>query len=146
MVGKVIFGGTVVFRCQHMAHAMGTAKDYADYGGSASCRDCQPTEFKDWQISHHALAERLPGPEDVTACSLPRRFQHDTQEMMMLTNGNRFALVTSRRHGTNEFFRTSYHTHTPRPRCRGDLGCIKRVNFQPDFPAARQILEQLNDR
>src|SRR5512146_2589687 len=35
---------------------------FAQYGGSASCRNCHEEEFADWQGSHHGLAERPLAP------------------------------------------------------------------------------------
>jgi tetratricopeptide (TPR) repeat protein len=45
----------------------------ATYAGSASCRDCHQAAYKNWQTSHHALAERAPQAAlDDTAFEPPR--------------------------------------------------------------------------
>src|SRR5690242_13079729 len=54
---------------------------FAQYGGSASCRECHAEAFDLWEGSHHALAERPVQPDrDRGAFDPARAFQHATQQ------------------------------------------------------------------
>ncbi len=56
------------------------AQVFAQYGGSASCRECHEEEFKLWQDSHHALAERnVDASQDRAAFDPPRTFRQGQQ-------------------------------------------------------------------
>ena len=70
-------------------------KVFAQYGGSASCRECHEEAFALWEESHHALAERpVQSERDRDAFDPPRSFRHGTQSSAMRwTNGT--AGVTS---------------------------------------------------
>lgn len=53
---------------------------FAQYAGSASCKECHQTEFDKWQDSHHGLAERLPDDKlDLAGFEPPQSFQHGSQ-------------------------------------------------------------------
>jgi len=53
---------------------------FAQYGGSASCRDCHEEAFEVWEKSNHALAERpVQAERDRAAFDPPRAFEHGTQ-------------------------------------------------------------------
>jgi tetratricopeptide (TPR) repeat protein len=53
---------------------------FALYGGSQSCRSCHAEEYRQWESSHHALAERLVRPQTDRASFDPRRsFAHGSQ-------------------------------------------------------------------
>lgn len=82
----------------------GQKKIYAAYGGSASCRKCHSGEYADWENSHHALAERDPGPADAPAFIPARSFTFGTQKTSVLANDGRFELVTAGLSGSNETF------------------------------------------
>ena len=68
---------------------------FAQYGGSASCRECHQEAFALWEKSNHALAERpVQSDPDRVAFNPPRPFQHGTQtSVARWTNGT--ATVTS---------------------------------------------------
>ncbi|TAK91157.1 MAG: hypothetical protein EPO07_19920, partial [Verrucomicrobia bacterium] len=68
---------------------------FAQYGGSASCRDCHQEAFALWEKSNHALAERSVQPErDRVAFDPARSFKHGTQASEVLWT-NDTATVTS---------------------------------------------------
>src|SRR5438067_642175 len=53
---------------------------FAQYGGSASCRECHQEAFDLWEKSNHALAERpVDSERDRPAFDPPRSFRHGTQ-------------------------------------------------------------------
>jgi predicted CXXCH cytochrome family protein len=57
------------------------AKVFAQYGGSASCKDCHEEAYEGWKTSHHALAERPPNPAtDRPAFEPARSFLHASQQ------------------------------------------------------------------
>ena len=68
---------------------------FAQYDGSASCRECHEEAFKLWEKSNHALAERSVQPgRDRAAFDPPRSFRHGTQNSeTRWTNGS--AAMTS---------------------------------------------------
>ena len=75
--------------------AMPDAKVFAQYGGSASCRECHEEAYDLWQNSHHARAERRVDPAlDRTAFDPPRTFQHGSQSTE-LSWSNAIPLVTA---------------------------------------------------
>ena len=56
------------------------AQVFAEYGGSASCRDCHAAAYDHWRASNHGLAERSPSDAlDAAAFSPARSFTHGTQ-------------------------------------------------------------------
>src|SRR5690349_8679649 len=56
-------------------------KVYAQYAGSASCRECHEEAFTVWKNSHHGLAEREPAASmDAAAFEPARSFHHGTQQ------------------------------------------------------------------
>ena len=61
----------------------------AQYGGSASCRECHEEAYELWQNSHHARAERPVDPAlDRIAFDPARTFSHGTQSSeLRWTNG-----------------------------------------------------------
>jgi tetratricopeptide (TPR) repeat protein len=53
---------------------------FAQYAGSASCRECHEEAYEQWQKSNHGLAERtVSGSQDRAAFDPPRSFPHGTQ-------------------------------------------------------------------
>ncbi len=53
---------------------------YAEYGGSASCRECHEEAFASWAQSNHGLAERrLDSELDRPAFDPPHTFHHGSQ-------------------------------------------------------------------
>jgi tetratricopeptide (TPR) repeat protein len=80
-------------------------RTYAEYGGSASCRECHEETFEAWAGSHHALAERMPSALlDEAAFAPARTFHHGTQQTFVTTNQGHYELVTVGLRGTNEVF------------------------------------------
>lgn len=78
---------------------------YAEYAGSASCRECHEEEFAAWARSHHALAERTPTNALDDAAFIPARtFKHGTQQTTLRTNLGHYEAITVGLHGTNEVF------------------------------------------
>lgn len=54
---------------------------FAEYGGSASCKECHREAYAAWRNSNHGLAERQPlAAMDERAFQPPRTFQHGSQE------------------------------------------------------------------
>jgi len=83
----------------------GQKQTYAEYGGSASCRECHEEAFAAWAGSHHALAERAPSAaKDELAFMPARTFKHGTQQTSLRTNSGRYEIITAGLHGTNEVF------------------------------------------
>lgn len=68
---------------------------FAQYGGSASCRECHADAFAGWENSNHGLAERpVQAGLDRRAFDPPRTFAHGTQSTALSwTQGS--ATVTS---------------------------------------------------
>jgi tetratricopeptide (TPR) repeat protein len=55
-------------------------KIFAQYAGSESCRECHAEEYRQWEPSHHSLAERMIRlGTDQAAFEPPRIFQHASQ-------------------------------------------------------------------
>ena len=81
---------------------------FAQYGGSASCRNCHEEEFADWEHSHHGLAQRkLQTQQDQRAFDPARSFGHGVgaTQVAWLTNQ---ALVTALgREGKRQTFTVS---------------------------------------
>ena len=72
------------------------AATYAQYAGSASCRECHEEAFALWEKSNHGLAERPMDPAlDGPAFDPPRAFRHGTQESSARRQGTNF-LVSAR--------------------------------------------------
>ena len=68
---------------------------FATYAGSSSCRECHAEQFKLWEHSHHALAERpVSAALDRTAFEPARQFKHGTQTSEALTTNGQLTLVT----------------------------------------------------
>ena len=54
---------------------------FAQYGGSASCKECHREAYASWKNSNHGLAERQPAKAmDERAFQPPRTFPHGSQE------------------------------------------------------------------
>jgi len=82
------------------------ARTYAEYGGSASCRECHEEAFAAWLGSHHGQAERPIAPLlDEPAFVPPGEFTHGTQRTAWRTNAaGQYEVVTRGLHGTNQAF------------------------------------------
>ena len=80
--------------------------DAAACAGSASCRDCHPQAFAEWQTSHHGQAERLRNADlDRAAFDPPHAFKHGTQktDVRIAPNG-RYEIVTMSLQGQRDIF------------------------------------------
>ena len=78
---------------------------YATYGGSASCRGCHEAEYRDWEHSHHALAERYPAATQEDPAFIPARtIQIGTQSTSFGTNTGHYELRSAGLDGSNETF------------------------------------------
>lgn len=78
---------------------------FAAYGQSPSCRSCHEEAFKNWEGSHHALAERaMDAALDTPAFSPTHTIQHGTQQSEARVVGGQFQLVTRGLSGTNQAF------------------------------------------
>jgi tetratricopeptide (TPR) repeat protein len=68
---------------------------FATYGRSPSCKSCHEEEFRLWQDSHHALAERLTNPAfDSGAFDPPQQIRHASQSSEARTADGKFQLIT----------------------------------------------------
>lgn len=66
---------------------------FAQYSGSAGCRECHPAEFEKWQHSHHGLAERAANAElDANAFGPGKGFEHGSQRTDPLVQDQGYAL------------------------------------------------------
>ncbi|MCE9519658.1 MAG: tetratricopeptide repeat protein [Verrucomicrobia bacterium] len=82
------------------------ATAYAQYGGSASCRDCHAKEFAAWSASNHGLAERALNPAlDQAAFDPPREIVHGTQKSQARKNGEHSEILTLGLNGQTETYR-----------------------------------------
>jgi tetratricopeptide (TPR) repeat protein len=71
------------------------AKTFAEYVGSASCRECHPVEYQRWAQSPHGLAERSLRPEmDRPAFEPSRSFKHGSQTTTVRIQNGEFQIVT----------------------------------------------------
>ena len=78
---------------------------FAHYGGSKSCADCHQTEYRAWQTSHHALAERPPGlASDQKAFAPARAFNQGVEHTSVRLDGTNFLVTCIGRSNTNETF------------------------------------------
>ncbi len=67
---------------------------FADYAGSASCRECHAEAYELWKTSNHGLAEREPlAALDANAFQPPRTFQHGTQHSDVFTTNGQYHVV-----------------------------------------------------
>ena len=76
------------------------------YAGSASCRECHPQAYEEWQSSHHGLAERPLSPTaDRAAFDPPHEFKHGTQvsDARIAPNGS-YEIITMSRTGERQIF------------------------------------------
>jgi tetratricopeptide (TPR) repeat protein len=70
------------------AQATPVAREFADYAGSASCRECHAAQFDPWAHSHHGLAERALDPKrDDVAFEPARTVAHGSQESAVRKRG-----------------------------------------------------------
>jgi tetratricopeptide (TPR) repeat protein len=68
---------------------------FATYGKSPSCKSCHEDEFKVWQNSHHALAERkVDRALDSAAFEPPHKIRHAFQNSEARTSDGKFQLLT----------------------------------------------------
>ena len=78
---------------------------FATYGKSPSCQSCHEEEFKNWQGSHHALAERAVDPaRDRAAFDPTRSIPHGSQQSTARVVASQLQLVTQGQSGTNQPF------------------------------------------
>lgn len=62
--------------------------EFADYVGSASCRECHAEQFEPWRHSHHGLAERAIDPaRDDVAFEPSRTVEHGSQTSVVRKRG-----------------------------------------------------------
>lgn len=81
------------------------ARAFAEYGGSASCRECHEEAYELWERSHHGLAERWPSNALDAAAFVPARsFTHGTQQTTALVTNGHCALRTAGRTNPAESF------------------------------------------
>lgn len=79
------------------------AETFADYAGSAACRECHAEAYAQWANSHHGLAERLLSPAlDDVAFHPPRDFSHGTQTAAVHRAATRYLVTTPGLSGSNE--------------------------------------------
>jgi len=77
----------------------------AAYGKSPSCKSCHEEAYKNWETSHHALAERPIEPGlDSAAFEPARPIQHGAQQSVARVAGGQFQLVTQSLSKTNQPF------------------------------------------
>ena len=79
------------------------AVTYAEYAGSASCRECHEAAYAAWETSHHALAERPVDPaRDGEAFDPPRQFAHGSQHTAVSATAGGFQVSTRGLSGNQE--------------------------------------------
>ena len=78
---------------------------FAQYGGSASCRECHEEAFALWEKSNHGLAERPVQPErDRAGFEPPRAFKHGTQTSAAHWTNNTAAVTSTGLSGQPETY------------------------------------------
>jgi len=78
---------------------------FATYGKSPSCKSCHEEAFKNWEKSHHALAERpIQASLDSTAFEPAHQISHGTQQSEARVADGKFRLVTQGLGKTNQSF------------------------------------------
>jgi predicted CXXCH cytochrome family protein len=67
----------------------------ASYAGSATCKACHAEQFKDWEGSHHGLAERGLKPElDLKAFEPRREFTHGSQHTVLQFTNSQYQAIS----------------------------------------------------
>ncbi len=96
----------LTMRSEAAGTTAGTTNDlYATYGGSGSCQGCHAAEYRDWEHSHHALAERNPEATQEDPAFIPARSVHiGTQQTSFCTNAGRYELISAGLRGSNETY------------------------------------------
>jgi predicted CXXCH cytochrome family protein len=81
---------------------------FAAYGKSPSCKSCHEEAYKNWEKSHHALAERpMDGAIDSPAFEPARQIKHGTQQSEVRLANDKFQLITQGLSKTNQTFEVS---------------------------------------
>ncbi len=71
------------------------AQAFADYAGSASCKDCHEEAYDLWASSNHGHAERRPRPElDRSAFEPARTFKHGAQSTTVRRSDDQYQIVS----------------------------------------------------
>jgi tetratricopeptide (TPR) repeat protein len=71
------------------------AEVFAEYAGSASCRECHAAEYDQWLASNHGLAERPPRDDlEASAFDPARTFSHGKQTTEVRQRDGRREVVT----------------------------------------------------
>ncbi len=84
---------------------VGDTAVFAAYGKSPSCQSCHEEEFKNWQGSHHAQAERIVDPtRDQAAFDPAQTIAHGSRQSTARVVDGRMQLLTQGLNGTNEPF------------------------------------------
>lgn len=72
------------------------AQVFAQYAGSASCKDCHADAFAHWEKSNHGLAERSVSPAlDASAFEPAREITHGTQKSRAFAKDGHFFVETA---------------------------------------------------
>ncbi|HEX5222496.1 MAG TPA: multiheme c-type cytochrome, partial [Verrucomicrobiae bacterium] len=78
---------------------------FAAYGKSPSCRSCHEEAFRNWEKSHHGLAERpVQATLDSSAFEPTHQIKHGTQQSEARLADGRFQLITQGLSKTNQAF------------------------------------------
>lgn len=97
--------GTSRWRAKPKPAPISDATVFGAYGKSPSCQACHEEEFKNWQGSHHALAERAVDVKlDRTAFEPTRSIPHGSQQSAARIADGQIELVTQGLGGTNQPF------------------------------------------
>ncbi len=95
--------GTSRWRVKPKPAPVSDATVFAAYGKSPSCQACHEEEFKNWQGSHHALAERAVDLKLArTAFEPTRSIPHGSQQSAARIAAGQIELVTRGLGGTNQ--------------------------------------------
>lgn len=77
--------------------------EFKNYAGSQSCANCHQDEYKQWQTSHHGLAERLPSAaEDQRAFVPTRSFLAGIEHSTASFDGTNYQITSIGLSGSNE--------------------------------------------
>jgi predicted CXXCH cytochrome family protein len=78
---------------------------YSKYAGSQSCRDCHSEQFKNWEGSHHGLAERaIDIKRDALSPAAQQPFKHGSQtSQAKMVNGS-IEIITQALEGGQKSF------------------------------------------
>lgn len=92
---RALVPGLLLYLAPVAALSAGDKKEFSDYAGSESCKECHAKEYELWAKSHHALAERPVRPElENSAFSPVHSVKHASQTSEVSVRDGMFQIKT----------------------------------------------------